>query len=127
MNPVATWLGVALGGALGTLLRYVLGGWIQHASGSTFPWGTLAVNVAGCAAIGVLAAYADRGGLLSPGWRIALQFGVLGGFTTYSAFSLETLRLVGSGDFGRAAAYFGATNLGCFAAVWIAYRLIERA
>ncbi|MEP7028073.1 MAG: fluoride efflux transporter CrcB [Candidatus Eisenbacteria bacterium] len=123
----STWIGIALGGALGSLLRYAFGGWIQHASGGTFPWGTLAINVAGCAAIGALTAYADRGGLLSPAWRMALQVGVLGGFTTFSSFGLETFRLVSDGDFGRAAAYFGATNAAGFAAVWIAYRLMERA
>jgi CrcB protein len=118
---------VALGGAGGTLLRYLLGGWVQHASGGTFPWGTLCVNVAGCAAIGALGAYADRGGLLSPAWRMALQVGVLGGFTTFSSFGLETFRLVSDGDLGRAAAYFGLTNAGCFVAVWVAYRLVEQA
>ena len=127
MSPTSTWLGVAVGGLLGTLARYALGGWVQHASGGTFPWGTLIVNVAGCAAIGVLAAYSDRGGMLSPAWRMALQVGVLGGFTTFSGFGLETFRLVSDGDLGRAAAYVGATNLGCLGAVWLAYRLIERA
>lgn len=53
--------------------------------------------------------------------------GVLGGFTTYSTFGLETFRLVSDADFGRAAAYFGATNAGCLVAVWFAYRLVERA
>ena len=124
---MTTVLGIALGGAFGTLLRYGLGGWIQHASRGTFPWGTLCVNVAGCAAIGALAAYADRGGFLSPAWRLALQIGVLGGFTTFSSFSLETLRLVNDGDLGRAAAYFGATNAGCLLAVWAAFRVVERA
>lgn len=118
---------IALGGALGTVLRYALGGWIQHASGGTFPWGTLLVNVAGCAAIGAVAAYVDRGGALPPAWRMTIQIGVLGGFTTFSGFGLETFRLLAAGDLGRALAYFAATNVGCIAAVWMVYRLMERA
>jgi CrcB protein len=118
---------IALGGAIGTALRYLLGGWLQHAAGGTFPWSTLAINISGCAAIGALTAFADRGGQLTGSWRMVLQVGLLGGFTTYSAFGLETFRLLSAGDLGRAAAYLGATNAGCVAALWIAYRLIERA
>jgi CrcB protein len=118
---------IALGGALGTVLRYALGGWIQHASGGTFPWGTLLVNVTGCAVIGAVAAFVDRGGGLPPAWRMTIQIGVLGGFTTFSGFGLETFRLLADGDLGRATAYFAATNAGCLAAVWLAYRLMERA
>lgn len=124
MSP---WIGIAIGGAAGTLVRWGLGGFIQHVSGGTFPWGTLVINVAGCAAIGALAAFTDRGGFLSPPWRMALQIGVLGGFTTYSTFGLETFRLVSAGDMSRAAAYFGLTSAGGFAAVWLAYRLVGRA
>ena len=127
MSSGATWLGIALGGACGTLLRYMLGGWIQHASGGTFPWGTFVINVSGCAAIGAIAAYVDRGGLLSPALRMALQIGVLGGFTTFSTFGLETFRLIADGDLVRALWYVGATNtLGLFA-VWLGYRLLESA
>jgi fluoride exporter len=124
---VIPWIGIALGGAIGTLARWGLGGFIQHVSGGTFPWGTLVINVVGCAAIGALAAFTDRGGFLTPAWRMALQIGVLGGFTTYSTFGLETFRLVNAGDMGRAAAYFGLTSMGGFVAVWLTYRLVERA
>jgi CrcB protein len=120
------WLLVALGGALGTLLRFTLGGWVQHATGGTFPWGTFGINVAGALAIGALAAYADRGGALPAAWRIALQVGVLGGFTTFSSFGLETFRLVQDGDWSRATGYVLGTNVLGLAAVWIGYRVIER-
>ena len=126
MSGAATWLGVALGGALGTLLRFALGGWVQHASGGTFPWGTFTINVVGALAIGSLAAYADRGGALPSAWRIALQIGVLGGFTTFSSFGLETFRLVQDGDWTRAALYVAGTNVLGLAAVFAGYRLIER-
>ncbi|MEP7027609.1 MAG: fluoride efflux transporter CrcB, partial [Candidatus Eisenbacteria bacterium] len=113
-------------GALGTLLRFALGGWIQGTSGGAFPWGTLVVNVAGCAAIGAVAAGADRGGI-APAFRSVLQVGLLGGFTTFSSFGLETFRLLAAGQSGRALAYLGATNAACVAAVWIAFRLFGRA
>ncbi|MBK1662007.1 fluoride efflux transporter FluC [Paracraurococcus ruber] len=76
---------VAGGGAVGSVLRYALSTWAILAVGTGFPWGTLAVNVIGSAAIGVL------GGLgVDGGWRLLLVTGLLGGFTTFSAFSLET-------------------------------------
>ena len=121
-----TWVGVVFGGALGTLLRFALGGWVQHASGGTFPWGTFAINVLGALAIGALAAYADRGAALPAAWRIGLQVGVLGGFTTFSTFGLETFRLLQDGDWGRAALYVAGTNALGILAVFAGYRWVER-
>ena len=126
MSAWPTWLLVALGGALGTLLRFGLGGWVQHATGDAFPWGTFGINVLGALAIGALAAYADRGGALPAAWRIALQVGVVGGFTTFSSFGIETFRLVQDGDWSRAAGYVLGTNVLGLGAVWIGYRMIER-
>lgn len=126
MSAWPTWLLVALGGALGTLLRFALGGWVHHATGGTFPWGTFGINVLGALAIGALAAYADRGGALPVASRIALQVGVLGGFTTFSSFGIETFRLVQHGEWPRAAGYVLGTNVLGLAAVWIGYRVIER-
>lgn len=118
-------LALAFGGAVGTLARYGLGGWVQRSAAGTFPFGTLVVNLVGCLAIGCVAAYADRGGLLSASGRIVLQIGVIGGFTTFSSFGLETLRLVADGDWLRAGAYVALTNVGGLAAVWLGYRAIE--
>jgi CrcB protein len=114
---VTTALLVAFGGALGTLARWGLSTWTARAAGEAFPWGTLLVNVLGCAAIGALAAAVKPGPL-----RIALQVGVLGGFTTYSAFALETWRLAAGGAPARAALYVLATNAACLAAVWLGAR-----
>jgi CrcB protein len=110
---------VALGGAIGSVLRWALVLLAAHRVGPGFPWGTLAVNVAGSFAIGVVAELA-AGGALSPPARIFLATGILGGFTTFSAFSLETLLLardglplsalvysVGSVVVGLGAAYVG--------------------
>ncbi len=87
---------VALGGALGSVARYLVG------LAVTFPFGTLAVNVIGSAAIGVLwASQTDKTGAA----MVFLMFGVLGGFTTFSSFSLDVLRLLGDGRFVAAGAY----------------------
>lgn len=86
------WLAVALGGALGSVLRWQTSAWLR-VQAPQFPWGTLLVNVAGSLAIGLLAGYfAARPA--APEWlRLGLITGVLGGYTTFSAFSLDTLEL----------------------------------
>lgn len=87
-------LAVALGGAAGGLLRYTLSGLVSRSVGETFPWGTLAVNVSGCFAIGLLAPALQEGSLL----RVAILTGLLGGYTTVSSFSLQTLTLLREGQ-----------------------------
>jgi fluoride exporter len=100
---------VLLGGALGSGGRYLVAVWMADRFGHAFPWGTLTVNVAGSFLIGLLATLADEAGKLGPGPRAFLVVGVLGGFTTFSAFSLETLRLVEARDvaLGLGAAVLG--------------------
>lgn len=84
---------VLLGGALGSAARYLTVLWMAARLGPTFPWGTLTVNVAGSFLIGVIATLADERGSIGPQARVLLVVGFLGGFTTFSSFSLETLRL----------------------------------
>jgi CrcB protein len=100
---------VAAGGALGSWLRYLVGRtWtlaIGPVAASAFPWATLTVNVAGSFAMGILAGWLARFGAHGEGWRLLLGVGVLGGFTTFSAFSLEFALLVERGTPGTAAAY----------------------
>jgi CrcB protein len=100
---LATALQVALGGALGAALRYLTGVATLRAFGSGFPWGTLVVNVLGSMAMGALVVILAQKG----GTRLApfLMTGVLGGFTTFSAFSLDTLTLFQRGEAGLAALY----------------------
>ncbi|MFM7751920.1 MAG: fluoride efflux transporter FluC [Opitutaceae bacterium] len=95
---------IALGSALGGVARNGLSAWVAQRAGDGFPWGTLAVNVLGSLVVGALAAVGDsaRWGL-SVEARQFLMIGVLGGFTTFSAFSLQTLRLIQDGDWARAA------------------------
>ncbi len=78
---------------------------------SAFPWGLLAVNVAGCFAIGAVASFADEAGWLGPTARVFVISGVLGGFTTFSSFSLDTLRLAANGQIGFAAGNVAASVL----------------
>jgi CrcB protein len=111
---------VALGGALGAMARYGLGGWI-HRYVSTFPAGTLTINVLGCFVIGgVLYLTVDRP-TLSPEARLFLAIGVLGGFTTFSTFGYETFEMLRDGAVVPALANAGASvGLGLLA-VWLGH------
>ena len=97
---------VALGGAAGSVARYLLGGAVQRWSGATFPVGTLAVNVAGCFLIGAVLQHL-AGQQSQQVMRGLVVVGFCGGFTTFSAFSSEVVSLAGTGAVGRAAAYVG--------------------
>ncbi|MCC7205434.1 MAG: fluoride efflux transporter CrcB [Phycisphaeraceae bacterium] len=89
---------IFVGGGLGSMLRYLIGGWTQHLAGITFPLGTLTVNVIGCITIGFLATLFTGPYLVREEVRLALLIGVLGGFTTFSSFSWETLALAQGGQ-----------------------------
>jgi len=95
-------LAAGAGGFLGAAARFLVGGAAQRAAGGSFPVGTLLVNVVGCAAIGVVMGLAEGRGGLSEGTRAFLVVGVLGGFTTYSAFGFDTVRLWQAGAAGMA-------------------------
>lgn len=108
---------IGLGGFIGTVLRFLLGGLVQPEN-SAFPWGTLAVNLIGCLGIGVLAELSEARGLLTPQTRGFLMVGILGGFTTFSAFAHETVNSVRQGVPAVAILNVGASvGLG-LAAVW---------
>jgi CrcB protein len=96
------YLWVAIGGALGSVARYGIGGIVSQKYGETFPWGTLVVNVTGSFIIGFFAAVASAEGRLNPRSRVfATQFviyGICGGYTTFSSFSLQTLKLLRDGQ-----------------------------
>lgn len=100
MNPtLEKLLLVAAGGAVGAVCRYALSGVVQNRwPESTFPWGTMVVNVAGCLAIGFLWILVAEKSALSPRWQLLLATGLLGAFTTFSTFSLETVELINKGQ-----------------------------
>lgn len=113
---------VALGGAVGALGRYGLGGWVQSVAGGpaaagVLPWGTFVVNVSGSLLIG-FALRAFTSFELAPEARAFLTVGLLGAFTTFSTFSLETVALLDDGRWSAALAYsLGSVLLGVFAVV----------
>ncbi len=113
---------VFLGGGLGASARFLLSEWLRPMLKSGFPWPTLAINVIGCAVAGFLAA---RFGLSNPEhpWRAFIVVGVLGGFTTFSAFGLESLSLVQEGRILLAILYVSASVLGGLLAVWLGIAL----
>lgn len=111
-----TTLWIGLGGALGSIARHHLGLSLQPRSEDALPWGTLTVNLVGSMLLAALVAVAMRSELVSPTLRLALGTGLLGGFTTYSAFNAETLAFLQRGAWAMAASYVAATVVGCLLA-----------
>ena len=97
-----------MGSFIGGISRYLLSLFIQTKLTTSFPFGTLGVNIIGCFLIGLVFGLADKGGL-SNEWRIFLATGIIGGFTTFSAFSNETVTLLRDGQFWYAAIYISAS------------------
>ena len=98
---------VALGSAIGGVARYLLGGWLQQRTGSSFPVQTLFINVSGSFLLGFLQRYGLETTVLSPEVRTMLTIGFCGGYTTFSTFSYETVRMLEDADWHRAALYTG--------------------
>jgi fluoride exporter len=122
------YLWVALGGAAGAAARYGVAQWAGGRWGWTFPWGTFAVNITGSLAIGLLMALLIGRGA-DPAYRLLLVTGFLGGYTTFSSFSLETLSLIETRRFGEAALYVAGSVLlgllGCFGGLAVGRLLIR--
>ena len=124
--PTATsLLLVGAGGAVGSVARYLLATWTMHAAApQRFPLGTFAVNLAGCLAAGLLAGFVERHpGALSAEARLLLFVGLLGGFTTFSAFGLETAQLLRRGEWLVASGYVGGSVLLGLALVLLGMRV----
>ena len=114
---------VSFGGAIGTAARYLLSGWALHrAIGWRFPIGTFLVNVIGCLVIGLLGGLVVKHELLSADIRVFLFTGVLGGFTTFSAFGLETFYLLRKGEVGIAAAYIALSVVVGLLVLWTGFQ-----
>lgn len=117
---------VGAGGFFGAASRYLLGAWIlQYSMASKFPWATFAINVLGCLVIGLLSGMAERFDAFGHGARLFLFTGLLGGFTTFSAFGLETIFLMRRGEWPLAALYAGASVAVCVLAVWAGWRAVH--
>lgn len=120
MTPLV-YLWVGIGGALGSVFRFMLSGLIARFAGEGLPWGTLIVNVLGSFVIGWFAAATTSGGrvVATPEFRTFVMVGICGGFTTFSSFSLQTLALFEDGEPLRATAnVFLSVGL-CLASVWL--------
>ncbi len=107
---------ICLGGAIGTGARYLTSIWALAAFGAAFPFGTLIVNGVGSFLIAFIVEMAGMTKVISPDVRLMLTAGVMGGFTTYSAFNFETTSFLRMGSWGTAALNVGVTLVGCLAA-----------
>lgn len=112
-------------GAAGTLARYGLQGIVQHRAGPSFPAGTLAINLLGCFLLGGITQYGLHRLTLPPDWRVGISIGFLGAFTTFSTFSLETLRLLEDGEWLRAFLYMGISLVGGLLAILMGMRIAD--
>ena len=122
---------VAAGGALGSWLRFCVGrAWVTALGpvrATAFPWSTLTVNIAGSLAMGLLAGWLAHFGPSGEPTRLLLAVGVLGGFTTFSSFSLEVVSLIERGQGGLALAYLAASLVAGFAGLWLGLTLMRSA
>jgi fluoride exporter len=118
---------VALGGAIGSVARFKLSGWVLHQTPNwRFPAGTVVVNIIGCLIVGLLAGMAVKQEVFTPEARVFLFTGLLGGFTTFSAFGLETLLLLKRGEAGVAIANIVVSIAIGLLAAWLGYGLTAR-
>ncbi|MFL9710496.1 fluoride efflux transporter CrcB [Methylobacillus sp. Pita1] len=117
---------VALGGAIGSVARFKLSGLVlRYSLDWRFPFPTFTVNIIGCLVIGILAGLASREGFISADMRVLLFTGLVGGFTTFSAFGLETMVLLREGHIGIAAAYVVASIVVGLAVMWLGFELAK--
>ncbi len=112
-------LAIGVGGAVGSVLRYWLSSAVYAFAGRGFPYGTLVVNIVGCLAMGILFVLFVEQLSEDTLWRAGLLIGVLGGFTTFSAFSIETFNLIEQGEVLKASANAVLSVVLCLAATWL--------
>jgi CrcB protein len=100
---------IAFFGAIGTLARYGLQGVVQIRTTSTFPFGTLLVNLSGCFLLGLIGQFTLNRLVISPDWRVAIAVGFFGGYTTFSSFGWETAKMLEDGEWARTTVYVAAS------------------
>jgi CrcB protein len=110
---------IGFGGAIGTWARYLLSGLVLQVAGTTLPYGTLVVNIIGSFFMSIVMYLGLSSDLISPTWRIVLATGIMGGFTTYSSFSYETVQYFQNGEFLKGFANLVLMVCSCLIAAWI--------
>lgn len=110
---------VATGGAIGAAARYILGGWLTERFGTTFPWHTFIINITGAFLLGVLMALSVERGIVTQTWRVALGVGVLGGYTTFSTLSYESIALLSQGSYATGLANMFGSGVAGLIAAWL--------
>jgi CrcB protein len=110
---------VFLGGGIGATARYWLQGAVYRITGAGFPYGTLAVNILGSLLIGLLMSFFDERFVVNPSLRIFLAIGILGGFTTFSSFSYETMALLRDGSYAFGLWNIASSIVVCLGATWL--------
>ena len=119
-------IAIAIGGALGSVLRFALSSWVQERTKTEyFPWGILAVNIIGCLLMGILFGILIERFNVGPILRAGLFLGVLGGFTTFSSFSMDTITLFYAGAYGIAAIYILCSVGACILATALGLSLMR--
>jgi fluoride exporter len=116
---------IGTGGFIGSVARYILSQWMQRVFETTFPIGTLIVNILGSFIIGIIYAFSEKGGILTPEWRMFLAVGLCGGFTTFSSFAYENLSMLGFQQYLYSALYIGASLIFGLLAVYLGNLLIK--
>ena len=116
---------VGIGGAIGSIMRYLTATGIQSKFLSTFPFGTMCVNISGCFLIGLIYAFAERNNI-GPEWRLFLATGICGGYTTFSSFSIESLSLLSEGKVFYGITYISASVVLSLTATFIPIFIIEK-
>lgn len=124
-RSMGTLIAIAAGGALGAVGRYVFSSQVTHWMGPDFPWGILLVNIAGCFVMGVVAELGALSLNLSPEMRAFLTTGILGGFTTFSAFALDSAVMIERGDWMATMFYVAASVLGSIAALFLGLATVQ--
>jgi CrcB protein len=122
---IGNWIGVGAGAAAGGVARYAVAQWFGQKVAPGFPWGTLFINVTGSAFIGFFATFTGQEGrlLVAPQVRLLVMTGICGGYTTFSSFSLETLRLMQDRQYGAALANACGSVCLCLIGVWLGHLL----
>lgn len=119
MNQWEHLLIIAIGGGIGSVSRYLTSQWLAQRLGAFFPYGTLAVNIIGCFIIGLFMTIATEKFVVNPLWRLLITVGFLGGLTTFSSFSYETMKLLEDAEYWLALSNVALNCLIGFSATWV--------